>query len=268
MEETRERFSERLGYSALDKPIVIRDGAPTEIRTAIIHFALDAGLRPESIRSLILHTLGVPPEPDLWSSESNIIKESQRHLDRAEWFEVYDVAEEIYRHFLRRAPQRSEKFAEQLNRVFLRQGVGWKIDDGIVESRGSEAFETQLAAAKEALHAVGLQVARTEVHESLRDLSRRPEPDLTGALQHAAAALECVAREASGRRTATLGQILQSDRHLFPPPLGDALEKLWGFASERARHVREGGTLAREEAELVVGIAAGAVTYLCRKLTS
>jgi DNA (cytosine-5)-methyltransferase 1 len=43
-----------------------------------------------------------------------------------------------------------------------------------------------------------------------------------------------------------------------PKPLDEALSKVWGYASERARHVLEGRNPNRQEAELVVGLAAAA----------
>jgi len=79
------------------------------------------------------------------------------------------------------------------------------------------------------------------------------------------AALECVARDVAGDPKARLGQILQRYPGLLPAPLDNALEKVWGFASESARHVREGRTVDRAEAELVVGMAAAAATYMIAK---
>jgi hypothetical protein len=109
-------------------------------------------------------------------------------------------------------------------------------------------------------------MAREELAEALKDLSRRPTPDLTGALQHAMAALECTAREATSDRNSTLGEILKKRPGLVPRPLDDAVKRLWGYASETARHVREDRTPERAEAELAVGVAASVCTYLSAKL--
>lgn len=62
-----------------------------------------------------------------------------------------------------------------------------------------------------------------------------------------------------------LGDILKRYQDLVPKPLDITLDKAWGFASERARHVREGHEPTRDDAELVVGIAAAVATYLVRK---
>ena len=145
-------------------------------------------------------------------------------------------------------------------------GVGWRLGNGLLESRGPEAFEAAVDSARISLEESGLTTARKEIHEALRDLSQRPEPDLTGAVFHAMAALECTAREAVEDEHATLGEILKRYPDLLPKPLDDALSKMWGYASEKARHLREGGTPSRAEAELIVGVAASACNYVASKI--
>jgi len=135
---------------------------------------------------------------------------------------------------------------------------------GIIETRGSESFESAVNNAVEALEASKRTTAKSEIHEALRDLSRRPEADLTGAVQHAMAALECVARDVSNDK-ATLGDILKRYPDLLPKPLDDSVSKAWGYASEMARHLREGRIPTREEAELIVGLSAVVATYLAKK---
>ena len=61
------------------------------------------------------------------------------------------------------------------------------------------------------------------------------------------------------------GEILKRHPALLPKPLDDALAKIWGYASNEARHVTEGREPDREEAELIVGLAAAVAIYLTRK---
>ena len=49
--------------------------------------------------------------------------------------------------------------------------------------------------------------------------------------------------------------------------MNDAAEKLWGFASEQGRHLREGRDPAIEEVELAVHTAAALATYLSRRVS-
>lgn len=88
---------------------------------------------------------------------------------------------------------------------------------------------------------------------------------MTGAVQHALAALECVARDACDDPKATLGEILKRHPDLLPRPLDAAVRKAWGYASEHGRHLREGREPTMAEAELLVGIASVIATYLVKK---
>ena len=123
---------------------------------------------------------------------------------------------------------------------------------------------SQAERANSALEQAEKPTAASELREADADLSRRP-PDLTGAVQHSIAALECVAREHCSDN-ATLGTLLQRYDNLFPKPLDKGIEKIWGFASEMGRHLREGRTPSAEEAELLVGLATACCTYLARKI--
>jgi len=131
--------------------------------------------------------------------------------------------------------------------------------------RGTELFEETVRQAETELGLRGFSSARNELHESLHDLSRRPTPDVTGAIQHSMAALECVARVCCGDDKSTLGEILKRYRDLIPKPLDEAVMKIWGYASENARHINEGCEPNFEEAELVVSTVAGVSTYLSKK---
>jgi hypothetical protein len=51
----------------------------------------------------------------------------------------------------------------------------------------------------------------------------------------------------------------------LPKPLDVAVEKLWGFASDRARHLREGKNVSADEAELVVSVACAVCAFLAKR---
>jgi hypothetical protein len=162
---------------------------------------------------------------------------------------------------------REGEFAERLNALFEDLGIGWQIVDGHIVTRGDREFERAVAQANAQIADAGMQTPRTELDEARADLSRRPEPDITGTVQHCMAALECVAREVSGDARATLGTIIQ--RHGaaigIPRPLDTAIEQMWGYASEMARHIREGRVPTREEAEFLLSMSASIITYLLQR---
>lgn len=94
---------------------------------------------------------------------------------------------------------------------------------------------------------------------------RRPTPDITGAIQHSLACLECVTREVTGDKKSTLGELMKKFSNVIPTPLDQAVTKIWGYTSEQGRHLREGQTPEHIEAQLVVEITCAITTYLARK---
>jgi len=262
-----ESFSKRHGYNRpSEAEITVRQDAPHEFRGVLIDLAYDCGFSPSTLRKVICKALRKRPDRNNWSEYPNIDDENHYLIDDCEWYKVYDVVESICKR-MEETPFSFDydKFEKELNEYFIESGIGWQLKDGIVESRGSEGYETILQATDKALADLGRNTASNELHEAVADLSRRPKPDITGAIQHVMASLECVARESCGDPKATLGEILNRHKRLIPPPLDQAISKAWGYASENARHIREGREPSYEEAELIVGICASVSTYLCRK---
>jgi hypothetical protein len=266
----RESFSRRNRYSGAPKEITIRENAPESLRVAVLETVTGKfGWKPSALRETVCAVLRVRPNPDNWSERPNIWDEVQGLVYDCEWFKVYDIIEAIYARFSEEHQlyenENAQRFAEDMNAVFEEDGIGWQLVDGQVVMRGSEAFEVAVREAPAALNDTGRPTAAGHLHEALQDLSRRPEADLPGAIYHAMGAMECVARDVSGEPKATLGEILKKHQGLLPPPLDPALSQIWGYASNEARHVREGRNPSREEAELIVGLAAALATYLTRK---
>ena len=110
-----------------------------------------------------------------------------------------------------------------------------------------------------------MPTSESELAEAINDLSRRPDPDLSGAIHHAMSALEAVARQVTDQPKATLGQIIASHKNPLPKPLDDAVKKVWGYASDQARHGNEDRNITRAEAQLIVGLSASVAMYLTQK---
>ena len=263
-----ETFSRRYGHGHEEHEISIRDDAPEEVRAAVLKIAEgDLGLGPSLLRDILCTVLKKLPDSSNWSVYPNIWEECQELILGCPWYKVYDFVEALCRKLENsEGPELAHRWESLINEYFLEVGVGWRLVGGLLESRGQEAFEAAVDTARSSLDQSQLPTACQEIHEALRDLSRRPEPDLTGAVQHAMAALECTAREAVGDKRATLGEILKRYPNVFPKPLDDALSKMWGYASEMARHLQEGRTPSRAETELIVGVAASACNYLASRI--
>ena len=107
--------------------------------------------------------------------------------------------------------------------------------------------------------------AAREVHAGLMGFLSTPL-NLTAPILYSMAVLEGVASAVTGRKP-QLGKII-SDRslQLLPKDFGIAIEKLWGFASERVRHFSKGSpTTDQAEAKLTFSVACATCTFLLKK---
>jgi hypothetical protein len=263
-----ELFSRRHGLGPQPAPIRIRHDAPVEVRQVILRVVTaEVGLRPNYVREVLCTVLRRVPDANNWSDFPNVYYECQTLLEEAPWYRVYDFVEALYRQVIRsQVPENARRLQAVLNEYFVEAGIGWQLNEGRLELREGEAFDATVREAEGQLAAVGLPTAQHELQEAVRDLSRRPTPDVTGAIHHAMGALECIAREVTADPNATLGEILRRHPEILPPPLDRVLSMAWGYSSERARHVREGGTADQAEAQLLVGLAAAACSYLTTRM--
>ncbi|MEE4634125.1 AbiJ-NTD4 domain-containing protein [Pseudomonas sp. SDO528_S397] len=267
----RETFSKRHGFSNTEEAnITVREDAPSDMRSFFIQLCYDCGLTPTSLRAMVCKALKRQPNRDNWSDYPNVANEVEDLLDECKWFKVYDIIERLHDYFTEQRFDRDvyDHFVTELNDYFIEFGIGWKLVDGRFETRGPESFEVVVKSAKETEQLAGHTTASNELHQAIADLSRRPHPDPTGAIQHAMASLECVARQVTGDVKANLGEILKRHNTLIPAPLDQAVARAWGYASENGRHLREGREPSYTEAELIVGLCASLSNYLIKKTQS
>jgi hypothetical protein len=136
------------------------------------------------------------------------------------WWEIYDLLETLCK--AEKNLSKRLNFVEQVNSVLEKGNSPWHIEfhTGAVVYKGSEPFEISVSTAQSTLLSAGRKTAAAEIQKALEDLSKRPHPDLTGAIQHSMAALECVAADVCGAKGDTLGQIIKRHPDRFPPPMG------------------------------------------------
>jgi hypothetical protein len=200
------------------------------------------------------------PDKSNWSEYPNIDDEVRILMDELEWFEVYDFIE----HLAEKSLYKGGDFSGEVNSYFRVAGIGWQLLDQKIQMRGTEAFEIAVKEGQLLLSQQHRTTAAYELHEALQDLSCRPQPEISGAIQHAMAALECVARDVIGSKD-TLGQLIQRNPGLFPKPVDQIVEKAWAYSSNFGRHLMEKKPPEFEEAELMVGVSGVLCRYLARR---
>lgn len=256
-------FSKRHGHRPTEIEIKVRNDAPQSLREFVIQLVYDLGYKPSFVRRCICRVLRVTPDNNNWTDFPNIDTEANELLTNCEWYYVYDIIEYLWDEI---DTNKREEYQDELNDFFKVNGIGWKIEYGQIEIRGDKNFETTIINAETVLEQANLQTAKTEIIEAIKDLSRRPDPDITGSIQHSLACLECVCREVTGDKKATLGELIKKFPSVVPRPLDIAIEKLWGFTSEQGRHLKEGHSPNFEEAELVVVVSSALSSYLSKKI--
>lgn len=261
-----ERFSDRYGYQPPAAEICVREDAPAGLRNAIPLIASNAGISWTAMRKVICGVLLKRPDPDNWS-DPNVEHEVYYLLGEARWHKVYDIAEALYdvaKASFRNDYLAGEVFEHHLNHYFVENGIGWELRDGKITHRGSETFGRSTHEVPDRLDKSGFPGSAEQMREALRDISRRPKPDTTGAIQHAMVALEATAREATGQPNPTLGKLVPALD--LPSPLNQAVSKLWGYASQHGRHIREQQqTPNPAEAELIVSVAGALCAFIAQR---
>lgn len=258
---TQEVFSKRIGIRPNIADIVVRNDAPIELR-CFLHLIMKDHIKSlKRIRNVVCKTINEAPDPNNWGENDFMDSEIQCLLDSCKWYRIYDIIE----NFCKELDQGSKTvFENKINEFFYEKGIGWKIEKGTIVSRGDDFFEEALDKTIEVLNENGLPTSKNEISEAISDLSRRPIPEITGAVQHALAALECVCRELTGSND-TLGKLIKNYPELIPKPLDTAVDKMFGYASEHGRHLHEGNEPSYDEAFLLVHISASLCTYLIKK---
>ncbi len=248
--------------------ISVREDAPEALRYALLEEANELGLNPHMFRDIVCRILRKRPDEGNWSAYPNVWDEVQGMVYRCPWPKVYDIMEAAQARLagadIAKKGEAGAKFESAMNAVMVEEGIGWQLRNGQVESREPAAVEQVMQAAEEALDEASLENALRELRLARQSLSARPIADLTGAVVHISSALESTARR-YGATKDTLGTLFEThfQRLGIRPPMHVALSKMYGFASELARHGADAPSdLSREEVDLVIGVYSSVLTFL------
>jgi hypothetical protein len=201
--------------------------------------------------------LGQVPDSDIWSDQG-AISSLDHQLGRLEWFEVFDMLEEV---------GSSGSSDDDVNDVFARTGLAYEMVDGSIDLFDPEGSELEVSDTEhEALSYLKAEYApvRTQYQRALDALHGRP-PDLEKAVSEALNALEAVAHVASGKRD--FGKAVESCLQGRPHggALAATLKALYGWSNQLpgARHGRhEEPDVTYEDAFLAVRLAGAAIVYI------
>ena len=163
-----------------------------------------------------------------------------------------------------------EYIANEINRLFLEESLGFEFCKGLVERRGRHHTTTQVSRAYIVLGDLRLESARKHYNKGLRYFQLVSQPDYENAVKEAVCAVEATARALFPTPGAkTLGEIITSITGTDPGKLPNAVAKtfhgLYGFRSggEGVAHGgATGGPASQNLAEYVLAVAASQIILL------
>jgi hypothetical protein len=255
-------FSERNGHKAPRSEAPVRDSVPPEVRDRFLQLA--RAYNQPFLYDIVRKALGVrrdyslKTDDDYYNAVAGIVR-------GADWFEFYDIAEALTQEFGNDSgPFALFDLRRELNELFEDHNLAWHIVGEEIVLRTGEATDAIIEGAISELETAHRPTAANELRKAVAALSRRPEPDTRDAVRFALGAMEAVARDITGDRKATLGEILKKRGGILPSTLDSAFSKAWGYSSDVARHVDENKAPTLDEAVLVVGLVGAGVAYLAR----
>jgi hypothetical protein len=250
-------FSGRVGLRSM---AIVHDDSPIGFRHAVVGALKTEIISSEKIVGVVQRGTTLPRP-----SGHNTDMALMAMIEKCEWWRVYDVAEAGHAAIHAEpyfGPDKAKAYERTINEACRANSLGWRMEAGIFAVVASTAQHDSAARAIEDLDAAQLKTSASELREAHRDLSRRPRPDISGGMQHAGAAIECLAREISGDTKLTLGDIIKKRDDLFPGAYRKLADGLWGIVSNQGRHIKEEGEPTLEEALFVVGSITNLAAYL------
>jgi hypothetical protein len=288
-------FSERHNF-VQPKGIRYRDELPAELRLPIVDLA-GRWISSEALLKMVTAVLdpyGIEPKtpfrslfnrsPQASSPTGDAALDATRKaITECSWPRVYDIVEFIYHFFKRQDGPEDEPpavrglrhisnggelaplFESAVNRYFIHAEIGWQLRNGSIATRGDDVFESTISTSVNVLEQDEKPTAARHIQFAIGALSTRPKPNTSGAVSHATSAVECVLGEITNGKKKGLSDYLKKNPGLFHPALQQGLGKVYDYASDVARHGKEGTEPAREDAEFAVATCAAICTLLTRK---
>lgn len=179
----------------------------------------------------------------------------------AKWYEIYNFIE-----YLCSDKTGIQKF---FNNILEQERSAYRFVDSILAPISNELEQDEI----QAVFANPEKYSGAKIHlkRAIELFSQKPNPDLRNAVKEAISAVESVAKVASGKSNATLGDALKEmeKSHVLPTPLKLGLEKLYGYTNgpDGIRHALiEEKMLDDSEAHFMIVTCSAFVNFLVSKI--
>jgi hypothetical protein len=269
----------------------IEEDFPTTARNGLLHVLSEAiernFLRDWLVVAKELRRIARVSPADYNATSVQSIRQarydSEAQLNQLDWDRSYDFCERLYSHLteaishwyadeevtLTKA-QAQSFFAEEVQRIFEEESLGYEFRDGLVQRRGKRHTRSRINEAERALSDQRLDAARRHFSKALRYFHDRKKADHENTVKEAVCAVEAAAKELfPDAKAKTLGDFVgwatSSERRLIPKTIGQTFSGLYGFRNSGdgiAHGAASGGAVTGELSEYVLGMAASQIVFL------
>jgi hypothetical protein len=268
----------------------IEEDFPVSARTGLLHLLNEAvnsfylsgwHVIAKELRRIARAPLG-NYDPRSVPSIKEARDDTEIYLNMISWEQVYDFCERLHCHLAQdisyekdgevvtMKTQVQQFFAEEIQRLFEEERLGYEFKDGLVQRRGKRHTIDQINKAERALADLRLESARKHFSKALRYFRDRVKPDHENAVKEAVCAVEAAAKELfPDAKAKTLGDFVKwatgSKSHMMLDTIGQTFNGLYAFrnSGEGVSHgATSGGVVTAALSEYVLGIAASQVILL------
>jgi len=161
-------------------------------------------------------------------------------------------------------------FSTQVNALFKEELLGYEMENGLVEKRGSAFVDAQIKEARYLLKEPEFKSADELFEKAIKAINTRPKPDSENCIKDAVASVESVGKIIRNDKNARIDNIIKEaiQKGVIPKLLGDPIIKLYAYRGNEPA-VAHGGIepskVTPDEAEFVLAMSAVIIIYLVSK---
>ena len=206
-------------------------------------------------------------------------------LRQMDWLLVFPLCERLDERFLQSATYYNYRdevtghvsleevryyFSSELNNILVEENLGYEFIDGLFQRRGRAHTQRNIVRMGRVL--TDPRLGRTRMHhaKALRFFSEFPDADDQNCIKESLCALEACLDSVTGQPissdfTKSLRKLQGNDPGQIPTPIVEGMVKLHAYrgSGQGVSHAASRGTRVSEiEAELVLNLVAGYITYL------
>lgn len=269
------RFSERYGYKPVHE-IIQKESINADLKNRLwsniydsffTYYIHDIAGFDYSIRQLWVKFFKKKSD-ELPYPPNNVINALKVLFTKNEWFEIYDLIEEIIGLYQKEYTELKKLFIQDLNQTLEEENSAYRvINEKVTEITSEQEIQSIEEALENANPHSGVQ---QHLNQALKLMSDRQNPDYRNSIKESISSVESICKIVTNDDKATLGKALKivEDKFGLHPALKGSLSQLYGYTSDGdgIRHAMlEESNLTYIDAKFMLVACTNFINYLIDK---